>query len=235
MEESRRREEGQRQQNENALREAAQREASREQQQRPREMAERRAAIQAAEACHRVLQDRQREQQALRQADENMRRKREAAVDFRFQEGNQQNPNPAPPKPAVAAAKPAKPAAPAPEKLTDADKTTRHAVIRALGEWKHTPAIEGLAERLATPADRVAAAKALKEMGNQSEQAMLKLLGDEDLWARVSAIDVLSKVGRQNVTQALEAASESDGEKFVRTRAKTALRDIQSRPATDAG
>lgn len=229
-EEYRRREEAQRQQNENARREAAQREASREQQQRLRELAERRAAIQAAEKRNMTLQDRQREQQVLRQADENMRRKREAAVDFRFQEGNQQNPNPAPPKPGVAAAKPAKPAAPAREKLTDADldaivetlktgdeaavvaalrrlagalpsddrgrvasfvvshlqdtnpahrqaatqalavwgsadsakvllpfideadKTTRHAVIRAVGEWKHTPAIDGLAEQLATPA-----------------------------------------------------------------------------------
>jgi hypothetical protein len=119
--------------------------------------------------------------------------------------------------------------------VDEADKTTRHAVIRALGEWKHTPAIEGLAERLATPADRVAAANALKEMGNEAEHAMLKLLDDEDLWVRVSAIDVLSKVGRQTAMPALQIASESDTEEFVRSRAKTALRDIQSRPATDAG
>lgn len=196
---------------------------------RGREIMERRGRQQAAHVWNMILEDRQREQQILRQAGQIMQRKREAAVDFRFQEGNQQNPNPAPPKPGVAAAKPAKPAAPAREKLTDADldaivetlktgdeaavvaalrrlagalpsddrgrvasfvvshlqdtnpahrqaaaqalavwgsadsakvllpfideadKTTRHAVIRAVGEWKHTPAIDGLAEQLATP------------------------------------------------------------------------------------
>jgi HEAT repeat protein len=88
---------------------------------------------------------------------------------------------------------------------------------------------------MTTPADRVAAVKALKEMGNQAEIAVLKLLESDDMWIRVSAIDVLSKVGGQSATEALAAAVESDTEEFVRSRAQSALRELQSRPAVDAG
>ena len=119
--------------------------------------------------------------------------------------------------------------------IDDADKATRLAVIRSLGELKDTQSIDLIAARMTTPADRVAAVKALKEMGDQAEIAGLKLLESDDMWIRVSAIDVLAKVGGLSAREALEATIESDTEEFVRARAQSALRELQSRPPVDAG
>jgi hypothetical protein len=86
-----------------------------------------------------------------------------------------------------------------------------------------------------TAADVDAILESLKSDDVTTVVAALRRLANADMWIRVSAIDVLSKVGGQSATEALAAAVESDTEEFVRSRAQSALRELQSRPAVDAG
>lgn len=118
------------------------------------------------------------------------------------------------------------------ELLTDDAREVRLSAIHALGELKDPRAIVPLADRLVSADDRNAAAKALSQFDAAAEPAILKHLNHDDLWVRTTTISLLSIVGGEASIDALKALAAQDESELVRSKARSALRAVESRSSS---
>lgn len=105
----------------------------------------------------------------------------------------------------------------------------RAAAMEALGRLQVPKAAFTIAPRLETPADRLAAGRALRQIGPASEGHVLPLLEHQDGAVRLSAIHVLRDIGGSLSLPRLKALAESDSQENVRTWAALAVESIQAR------
>jgi HEAT repeat protein len=114
--------------------------------------------------------------------------------------------------------------------LDDPDEGVRRAAIGALGRLRDARAAEPLARRLAVPADRGAAGRALAALGAEAAEAVRPLLQSEDRAVRAEAANVLRAIGslKGDSGLTLALADLKDPDNGVRVRA---LRELaRARP-----
>jgi S1-C subfamily serine protease len=116
-------------------------------------------------------------------------------------------------------------------KLLDSlDDSARRSAIECLGLHSKDPKIAvRIAECLKQSDDRYTAEAALKKMGAVAEDAVLPLLADDDEEVRSAICDVLRETGTAKCIPELEKLAESKSNRSVKSRAESALREINRR------
>ncbi len=113
--------------------------------------------------------------------------------------------------------------------LTDSHAPLRHASMQTLAVWKAPAAAQPIAERLFEAQDRVPAHKALVQMGELAEAAVMKLLTTDDSVVKALACDILGDLGTTAVAlPALQKLAMTETG-LVATRAREAAQRITSR------
>jgi beta-lactamase regulating signal transducer with metallopeptidase domain len=113
--------------------------------------------------------------------------------------------------------------------LQEDSATVRTAALKALGRLGASRSAEVVAARLLIPSDRVAAARALVDIGPASEKAVLAHLDHADLAVRLTAMNVLRDIGGEASLPPLRTLADRDPQENIRTWASTALRAIEQR------
>lgn len=116
--------------------------------------------------------------------------------------------------------------------LSADEQEVRFVVIRVLGQLGDPRATTPLIECLRDDDHwtRRGAAWSLGEIGDpQAVRPLIDALGDPKDPVRLEAVAALGKIGSQNAAPAVRAVCEGDPAPDVRTAARTALRQIQSR------
>jgi S1-C subfamily serine protease len=116
-------------------------------------------------------------------------------------------------------------------KLIDSlDSGAHNEAIDCLGEHSKDPKIaERLAALLTDANDRYRATRALEKMGPVAEEPVLPHLASNSEEARLAACDVLRRVGTSKCVVELEKAAADTSNSSVRSRAQSALREVQRR------
>jgi HEAT repeat protein len=108
-------------------------------------------------------------------------------------------------------------------------QTHRWDAMRALGSIGGKKAAEAVAARLTDSTDMLTAAHALKEMGSEAEDPVLKLVDHSDQQVRYNVYQILGKVGGPKSEAALTKKAATDPSNFNRAAAGIALRELQGR------
>lgn len=116
-------------------------------------------------------------------------------------------------------------------KLVDSlDDSARRGAIECLGLHSKDPKIAvRIAECLKQSDDRYTAEAALKKMGSIAEDAVLPLLAEDDEEVRSAICDVLRETGTAKCVPELEKLAESRSNRTVKSRAESALRQVNRR------
>jgi HEAT repeat protein len=116
-------------------------------------------------------------------------------------------------------------------KLVDSlDDSARRGAIECLGLHSKDPKIAvRIAECLKQSDDRYTAEAALKKMGSIAEDAVLPLLAEDDEEVRSAICDVLRETGTAKCVPELEKLAQSKSNRSVKSRAESALREINRR------
>jgi HEAT repeat protein len=114
------------------------------------------------------------------------------------------------------------------EQLGSADVFTRNAAMSALGTLKDHRAIAPLCERFKNFQDRGNSSSALEKFGSAAEKEVLKLLDEQDWHVRMSAAQLLAKIGTADSLAALEAVLQ-DSNGLVKGAARSAIDAINQR------
>jgi HEAT repeat protein len=110
----------------------------------------------------------------------------------------------------------------------DKEFVPRHGAMEALARLKDDRAIEPIAARLAIPADRNAAAKALQDIGPAAEKAVRAQLNDPDNWTKTEACHVLRVIGSRQSLPALQRLI-NDPDISVRSAAQDTIKVLQAK------
>lgn len=103
----------------------------------------------------------------------------------------------------------------------------RQRAIEALGSIGDPQAAEPLAERLADPADRASAIKALCDLGPAAEDAVVSMLADKDPAVYDAACKVLGEIGGSKAIAAMKRSATTEGR--IRNSTKSALEKLQKK------
>lgn len=113
--------------------------------------------------------------------------------------------------------------------LTDPDGSTCVLAIETLGILKDSRGAEGVAQFLPKFAFRGHASMSLKAMGGAvAEKAVLPMLQNKDLGARVEACRILAEIGGKDALAALQAVR-GDSNRQVAIEAERAIKTLQAR------
>jgi hypothetical protein len=115
------------------------------------------------------------------------------------------------------------------DKLLDhEDMLARQEIVEAIGRFKSKKAAEAIIDNLNDVGTRDVAATQLKKIGEDSEEAVLTKLRDQDLLVRVEACDILAEIGTSKSVRRLSAMTD-DPNPLVRMSAANALKYIRER------
>jgi len=109
------------------------------------------------------------------------------------------------------------------------DTFVRWEAFKTLAKLQDERAAEPIARRLLEPSDRGFVSRALQDLGSKAEKAIHPYLKEKDLFTRLTACQILEKIGTKESKAALEEASK-DENIGVSSTAKRALKAIEGRP-----
>jgi hypothetical protein len=113
--------------------------------------------------------------------------------------------------------------------VEDKDVFVRWEAFKTLGKLKDERAAEPLARRLTVLQDRGFVSQAIQQLGSKAEKAVHPYLKEKDRSVRLTAAQILEKIGTKESKAALEEASKDENIGVAST-AKRALQEIAKRP-----
>jgi S1-C subfamily serine protease len=114
------------------------------------------------------------------------------------------------------------------KQLDSSDVFTRNNAMAALGALKDARAAAPLCERFKQFQDRSEASAALEKIGAAAEKEVVKLLDEQDWGARMSACQLLAKIGTSDSLPRLQQATQ-DSNGLVKGTAQSAIDAIKRR------
>jgi hypothetical protein len=114
------------------------------------------------------------------------------------------------------------------EQLKSHDVFTRNNAMETLGKLKDPRAVEPLCEKFKNFHDRREARQALEQLGSMAEKGVIGLLDEQDWNCKMSACQLLAKIGTKESLPALEKATK-DSNGLVSGAARSAIDAINNR------